>query len=196
MSIHTKALIFTKAHEGVKYKSYLDSKGLLSWGIGWCLQTRPASKEERAAIENILGLGKEDIPWDFPVALGRFLDAQTQMHKVTIAAFMHSGEINSLIPQVETRLGYWPDMNDNQQVAIIDLCYNMGIDRWINLFPKTNMLLAQAKYEEASIELLDSDYHRDLVKLRPYPEFILRSERVANMIKTGEWPSDIEEPKD
>lgn len=65
------------------------------------------------------------------------------------------------------------------------------------------MLLAQAKYEEASVELLDSDYHRDLVKLRPHPGFVLRSERVSRMIATGEWPTDDDfkalagpEPKD
>lgn len=189
-------MVLTKFHEGIRYQCYLDTKQLLSWGIGWCLQKRPATGDERKAIAQMVGMSIDDIPFDYPVALGRWLDAQSQMHKVEIAHYMHSNTIKELIPQVETRLGYWPDMNDNQQAAIVDICYCMGIDGWIGNFPKTNMLLVQAKYEEASIELLDSDYHRDLVKHRPNSSFVLRSERISRMIATGEWPLDIEEPKE
>lgn len=192
MSIIRGCLIVTKFHEGVKYNCYLDTKGLLTWGIGWNLQGRKASPTERQEIESMMGLGKDDIPWDYPVALGRWLDAQSQLMKVAIATFMHSNTLSELIPEVETRIGYFPDLNTHQQMGIVDLCYNMGIERWISLFPKTNMLMVQGKYAEASVELLDSDYHRDLVKLRPHTGFVLRSERISKMIRTGEWPDDTD----
>jgi len=195
MSVENRLLRLLTVHEGFRLNSYKDDKGYLTVFYGWCIEKRPASPIERRIIQDITG----NINIPFGVGdhenLGAYFDRLPDAKKKAIGLAILKSMAMDTIEECETQLGYWPDLDDNRAAAIADVCYNMSVYTFIQ-FKLTNAAMVAGDFKTASEMLLDSDYHRDLVKLRPYPEFILRSERIANMIKTGEWPADIEEPKD
>jgi GH24 family phage-related lysozyme (muramidase) len=194
-------------HEGTRYDAYKDTskkiscdgtKGLWTWGVGWCLETRPATNDEKAMIA---GLSNDTTaPWDDPKALGAWLTKLADHHKIIIAGFMLRNEVEKLLPEIETKFGYWPDLDDNRATAIVDICYNMGIGVYGKSgfleFVNTNTMIAKGQWVDAARNLLDSEYHRELVPHRPYPGFVLRSERIAKIIETGDWPEEVEKPYD
>lgn len=200
MSIPAKVRALLRFHEGVEYKTYLDSEGLLTWGIGWCIQRLRANATQQAEIGNMLGIDPNDVPWDYPVALGRWLSNLSNANAIIVANYMLIAVVDALIPEVETKFGYWPDLGEARAAAVVDICYNMGIGVFGKSgfleFVNTNTCMAAGMYAQAAKNLLDSDYHRKLLPHRPFPGFVLRSERIAKIIETGEWPDDIPEPKE
>lgn len=171
-------------HEGTRYDAYKDTKGLWTWGVGWCLDTRPATPDEKAMI--IGWTNDKSAPWDKPELLGVWLTNLPAHHKIIIAGFMLRAEIEALLPQLETQLGYWPDLDDNRAAAVVDLAYNLGVAGWL-AFKNTNRMLAKGEWVDAAHNLLDSQYAKDVGQ---------RAVRIATMLKTGEWPSEVEKPYD
>lgn len=184
MSLLPRCMALIRFHEGTEYKAYKDTKGLWTWGVGWCLDTRPATTEERAVI---LGITNEkSAPWENPYSLAMWLSNLQDHHKIIIAGLMLRSEIESLLPQLETQLGYWSDLGDDRAAAMVDLAFNLGLSGLL-AFKKTHAFLAQGKWSDAAHELLDSQYAKDVGA---------RAVRIAIMLKTGEWPSEVEKPYD
>jgi len=200
MSVESRSNAMTSFHEGEEFFTYKDTsdeigvdgkRGLLTWGKGWCIERRPADADERAAIRRITGL--EKIPFDDPIALGRFLDHLKQIQKIEVSAFMHRSYLEKILPQVETEINFWPDLDDNRAAAIVDLAYNMGLygnaskQTGLLSFKDTLTFMARHQWEDAARALLDSAYARSLPT---------RAKRISRVIATGEWPPEIPEPKD
>jgi len=184
MSLLPRCMALIRFHEGTRYTAYKDTKGLWTWGVGWCLDTRHAKPDEKAMIA---GLCQDNTaPWEDPEALGKWLTNLADHHKIIISGFMLRSEIEDLLPQLETQLGYWPDLDDNRATAVVDLAYNLGVGGWL-AFKNTNRMLAQGKWVDAAHNLLDSQYAKDVGQ---------RAIRIASILQTGEWPKDVEKPYD
>lgn len=70
------------------------------------------------------------------------------------------------------------DLDSVRQDAMINLCFNLGFSR-LSLFTNALAAMAEANYDRAAMEFLDSKWARQVGK---------RSEDVAHMIRTGEYP--------
>ena len=70
------------------------------------------------------------------------------------------------------------DLDSVRQDAMINLCFNLGFSL-LSLFTNALAAMAEANYDRAAMEFLDSKWARQVGK---------RSEDVAHMIRTGEYP--------
>ncbi len=71
------------------------------------------------------------------------------------------------------------DLDAVRQDAMVNLCFNLGFSR-LSLFTNALAAMAEANYDRAAMEFLDSKWARQVGK---------RSEDVAHMIRTGEYPA-------
>ena len=78
--------------------------------------------------------------------------------------------------ELDKHLPFWKNLNDVRQRCLIDLTFNLGMPR-LRKFVKTLDHIKNNRFEEASIELLDSRYAKQVGK---------RAERIAEMLRTGE----------
>jgi lysozyme len=112
-----------KRHEGLKLKPYKDTKGLLTIGIGRCLETKGITELEAEMLCN------NDI-------------AQCMVN------------LRSFLP--------WFDKLDSvRQDVLMDMCFNLGISGLLK-FHNTLTLIEQGKYIEASKEMLNSEWAKQV----------------------------------
>ena len=74
---------------------------------------------------------------------------------------------------------WFMDLDAVRQDAMVNLCFNLGFSR-LSLFTNALAAMAEANYDRAAMEFLDSKWARQVGK---------RSEDVAHMIRTGEYPA-------
>lgn len=136
-----------KFHEGVKNEVYKDHLGYLTVGVGHLiLESDP---------ENDLDVG--DTISDERV---------NELFEI---------DLKSCTDELDAKLPWWKDCDDVRQRCLIDLVFNMGMPRLLK-FKKTLELFENGDYENAGIELLDSNYARQVPN---------RANRISEMIKTG-----------
>jgi lysozyme len=90
--------------------------------------------------------------------------------------YLLSNDITIVENELDNGLSWWRDLDEVRQRALADLAFNMGIPR-LHGFVKMLDGLQRRDYHAAADELLDSKYAKQVGA---------RSERVANMIRTGE----------
>ena len=83
--------------------------------------------------------------------------------------------------ELNKHLPFWKNLNDVRQRCLIVLTFNLGMPR-LRKFVKTLDHIENNRFEEASIELLDSRYAKQVGK---------RAERIAEMLRTGEDSQDF-----
>ena len=76
------------------------------------------------------------------------------------------------------RFSWFTDLDSVRQDAMVNLCFNLGFSR-LSLFSNALSAMSEANYDLAAMEFLDSKWARQVGK---------RSEDVAHMIRTGEYP--------
>ena len=75
------------------------------------------------------------------------------------------------------KLPVYFSLDEVRQCALIDLVFNMGV-KSVFKFHKMLQYIAVSDYNNASIQLLDSLYARQVGK---------RADEIAEMIRTGDW---------
>ncbi len=90
--------------------------------------------------------------------------------------YLLSNDITIVENELDNGLSWWRDLDEVRQRALADLAFNMGLPR-LHGFVKMLDGLQRRDYHAAADELLDSKYAKQVGA---------RSERVANMIRTGE----------
>lgn len=78
---------------------------------------------------------------------------------------------------------YWPELDDVRQAALADMRYNLGATGYRS-FKVMHSYLAEDRYEDAAEAMLDSHWKEQVGS---------RSFRLASMIRTGKWPTILEE---
>ena len=85
-------------------------------------------------------------------------------------------------------LDFFDSLNDVRQNVLIEMCFNMGLTKFLN-FKKTFEYIKNLDFESASLEMLDSKWHRDFIKYDlidgKRSKDLLRSEHLSLMFKTG-----------
>lgn len=90
--------------------------------------------------------------------------------------YLLSNDITIVENELDNGLSWWRDLDEVRQRALADLAFNMGLPR-LHGFVKMLDGLQRRDYHAAADELLDSKYAKQVGA---------RSERVAQMIRTGE----------
>ena len=71
------------------------------------------------------------------------------------------------------------DLDSVRQDAMVNMCFNLGFSR-LSLFTNALAAMAEANYERAAMEFLDSRWARQVCK---------RSQDIAHMIRTDKYPN-------
>ena len=92
------------------------------------------------------------------------------------AFYLCSNDIDNAINELRANIDEFDSLPDNIQLALSDLCFNMGIGTLLT-FHNTLAYINQGDYADAAKELLNSDWSRDVGPTR--------SLTIANLIKNA-----------
>ncbi len=94
--------------------------------------------------------------------------------------------------ELEDKIKFFHKLDDIRQNVLIEMAYNMGVPHLLE-FKNTLKFMEKGDFINASIEMLDSQWHRDFVKYdmqdgKPSNK-LLRSEFLSMVMKEGvyEW---------
>lgn len=90
-------------------------------------------------------------------------------------------DVAEVIAHLDQHLPWWREQDDVRQNALIDLCFNLGIDSLLG-FKNTLKAWQEKRYEDAYNGLGASLWATQVGK---------RAQRIQQMVRTGEWPNDI-----
>jgi lysozyme len=94
------------------------------------------------------------------------------------ASFMLENDIKRCIKELTAEFPWLGRLGEVRQAVLIDMCFNMGLKRLCG-FKKTLKLIEEARYEEASKEMLNSAWASQVKS---------RATTLSNMMRTGIWP--------
>ena len=113
------------------------------------------------------------------IGVGRNLvDRGLSDHEINI---LLANDINICTEELDKKMPWWKDLDEVRQRCIVDLVFNLGMPRF-SKFVNTIKHIKNNKWEEASLELLDSNYARQVPN---------RAKRIATMLRTGEDSLDF-----
>ena len=111
------------------------------------------------------------------IGVGRNVEDRGITHETAMQ--MLDEDIDICVGELEKNLSWFEDAPDKIQEVLIDLCFNMGINRLMG-FVKTLHKLKTGAYKEAAEELLDSRYASSVPN---------RAKRNADIIASMDWSS-------
>lgn len=123
--------------EGCPKATYLDTKGILTGGIGHNLEAHPEAGFDRVGV---------NVP----------ADLVTQWFR---------DDIQDAISDLDAKLPWWRNQDDVRQNALLNLCFNMGIGGLLT-FKNTLAAWKSGDYAGAAAGLRNSQYARDVGKTR------------------------------
>ena len=89
---------------------------------------------------------------------------------------MLANDIRDFQEEVESAFLWWSDMDDVRQRVVVDMAFNMGLGS-LSKFVNTLAHIENGRYEDASVEMLDSKWARQVGD---------RANVLSDMMKTGE----------
>lgn len=92
------------------------------------------------------------------------------------ALYLLDDDVTYFIGKLNHFLPFFVSIDENRQIALVDMCFNLGIQGFLNF---KNMILAleAGDYERASQEMLDSKWAEQVGD---------RAIRLAHIVRTGE----------
>jgi lysozyme len=92
---------------------------------------------------------------------------------------------------LEDKIKFFHSLDDVRQNVLIEMAYNMGVTGLLK-FKNTLNYLKNKDYEKASIEMLDSQWHKDFIKYdlqdgKRGNSGLLRSEYLSKIMKEGKY---------
>jgi lysozyme len=91
------------------------------------------------------------------------------------ALYMLKTDIEIITNELNANFPWWKDMSENRRLALADLAFNLGMPK-LKAFKRCLAHMEEGNYPESAIELLDSNYARQLPA---------RSQRNADLIREG-----------
>jgi lysozyme len=79
---------------------------------------------------------------------------------VRVADLMFDDDYDDAIKSC-SKMGFWNDLDAVRQYVLVDMCFNLGIER-LSKFTKMLEALNNKDYEAAANEILSSDYARQV----------------------------------
>lgn len=124
-------------HEGFRDAPYRDSLGLLTIGIGRCLETNPLK------------------PAEYRHLIDRGLLTLVLKHEG--ATWLVENQVDALIGELSSEFGFWPALPAVAQEVLIEMAFQVGVSRIMG-FKKMLAALAKHDYKEAAAAGLDSKW--------------------------------------
>lgn len=107
------------------------------------------------------------------IGIGRNLtDVGLRLNEID---YLWRNDIAATVADLDRVLPWWRGMTPDRQRALINMCFNLGIQRLCG-FAKTLDFLKQCDYASAATEMLDSLWARQVGQ---------RAQRLAQMIREG-----------
>lgn len=126
-------------HEGIRLRPYHDSKGLLTTGIGRCLDTHPLSPVEIKYVGH---------------------DGCTKPITIDQAAWLLRRDIADCRMTVAHAFTWAESMTPLRQEVLIEMVFQMGLSK-VQKFKHALAAMQNGTYDRAADEMLDSDWHRE-----------------------------------
>ena len=91
------------------------------------------------------------------------------------AELMLTNDINDSKRELSRHFGFFDDLDEVRQMALVDLHFNMGYNR-LSKFKKMLAALTRRDYDTAAIEAIDSAWYRQVGS---------RAREIVKIIRTG-----------
>lgn len=127
-------------NEGCRLKSYRDTVGKLTIGIGRNLDDNPLTIEEQCYVGH---------------------NCRTLFISNDQAAYLCRNDLKKVRADLDKHLPWWCDLNPDRQYVMIDLCFNMGVKTLLT-FKRTLDSIARGYYVRAAEQLLQSKYAKQV----------------------------------
>tara|TARA_R110002012_G_scaffold265949_1_gene449426 strand:- start:360 stop:779 length:420 start_codon:yes stop_codon:yes gene_type:complete len=108
------------------------------------------------------------------IGLGRNLDDNGITEEE--AYYLAENDIDSLMDELDRNIPWWTELNNPRKRALLNMAYNVGTPTLMK-FQKTLSLLESGQYEEASKEVLNSRWARQVGR---------RADFISNVFLTGD----------
>lgn len=95
--------------------------------------------------------------------------------------FILDNRIAKAVEEAERGLPEFKDLSAIRKVVVLDMLFNLGLPR-LRGFKRMWAAISRKDYDEAAVEMLDSKWHRQVGQ---------RAKRLAQMMRTDEWPINI-----
>jgi lysozyme len=115
-----------------------------------------------------------DITGHLTVGIGRNLSDRGI--SLTEASYLLDDDIIYFYSRLSSLLHFFTQLDENRQIALVDMCFNLGVQGFLNF---KNMILAleSGDYERAAKEMLDSKWAEQVGA---------RADTLSNIVRTGE----------
>jgi lysozyme len=95
--------------------------------------------------------------------------------------YLLSNDISAVWVSLLSRLEGFSRLDTVRQAVLLDMAFNLGADGLLK-FRKTLVLVSSGQYAEAAIEMLNSEWARQVGR---------RAQRLSQMMRSGEWPEEL-----
>ena len=126
-----------RSDEGEKLKSYLDTKGLWTIGVGVLIDPKRGGNPAPFGVDLRNG--------------GTITSAQSEA-----LLLLH---IKEKTDELDRRLPWWRNLSDNRQRILANMAFQMGVSGLLN-FKKALASIKDGEYVNARLHLLDSTWAR------------------------------------
>jgi len=126
-----------RSDEGEKLKSYLDTKGLWTVGVGILIDPKRGGNPAPFGVDLRNG--------------GTITAAQSEA-----LLLMH---IKEKADELDRRLPWWRTLSDNRQRILLNMAFQMGVSGLLN-FKQTLASVRAGEYRTARLQMLDSTWAR------------------------------------
>lgn len=140
-----------KLHEGLRLKPYKCTANKWTIFIGRNYQDNPFTTEELTLILN-KGCTEE------------------------VAYIILNNDVSKVKRQL-ARIAYFTELDEVRRAVLIDMCFNLGIDRLLG-FKNTLKCIQERNFKDAAKEMLNSQWAKQVG---------WRAVRLSKMMETGDW---------
>jgi lysozyme len=96
-------------------------------------------------------------------------------------SFIFANRINLVCKRLHAELPWFERLDEVRQAVLIDMGYNLGVDGLLK-FKNTLGYVQRGEYDLAALGMMKSLWSRQVGR---------RAERLADMMKTGQWPEEV-----
>lgn len=105
-----------------------------------------------------------------------------------VAELMLENDILNIKLELIDKIPFFKNLDDIRQNVLLEMAFNMGVPHLLE-FKKTLQFMQKSDFINASIEMLNSQWHRDLVQMdlmdSKKSKELLRSEYLSKIMKEG-----------
>lgn len=93
------------------------------------------------------------------------------------AEFLLTNRINETQSQLKNKLPFYTSLSETRQFVLLDMAYNLGFSQFMK-FKKMIAYLSVNKYEQASLEMINSAWYKQVGN---------RSKKLVEMMRSDKW---------